>query len=176
MNYPGGSRPEDSPSKVFFCLLQTPSLPDVQQKCVRVSVHANTAADTRAASNRCRRRPKARDRSGGCVKELAYVGHVASTKQVCHYLMAACLAIAQVGILEFSRDRKMMSVRARRSGADTLFVKGAPESILQRCTQVGRASLVQAPVHPSGGLSSKTFSETVSESNAKGKNRQGCCV
>jgi Ca2+ transporting ATPase len=40
---------------------------------------------------------------------------------------------------EFSRDRKSMSVLARRQTADTnpiLYVKGAPESILDRCTSV----------------------------------------
>ena len=42
---------------------------------------------------------------------------------------------AQVGMLEFSRERKMMSVRCRREGQDTLFLKGAPEAVLPRCTQ-----------------------------------------
>ena len=37
---------------------------------------------------------------------------------------------------EFSRDRKMMSVLIRRNGVGALFVKGAPESVLERCNSV----------------------------------------
>ncbi|KAI0797816.1 calcium-transporting ATPase [Abortiporus biennis] len=37
---------------------------------------------------------------------------------------------------EFSRDRKMMSVLVRRDNSGSLFAKGAPESILDRCTSV----------------------------------------
>ncbi|CAL8471661.1 g11203 [Coccomyxa elongata] len=42
----------------------------------------------------------------------------------------------RITALEFSRSRKMMSVRCRRAGKDTLFVKGAPEAIFARCTHV----------------------------------------
>jgi magnesium-transporting ATPase (P-type) len=45
-----------------------------------------------------------------------------------------------VGVLEFSRERKMMSVRCRREGRDTLFLKGAPEAVLARCTQARPAT------------------------------------
>lgn len=37
---------------------------------------------------------------------------------------------------EFSRDRKMMSVLVNTRNRDVLFAKGAPESILDRCTSV----------------------------------------
>lgn len=37
---------------------------------------------------------------------------------------------------EFSRDRKMMSVLVRLNGLGALFVKGAPESVIDRCTMV----------------------------------------
>ena len=42
----------------------------------------------------------------------------------------------QISALEFSRDRKMMSVLARQGPSLTLFCKGAPEAVLPRCTQV----------------------------------------
>jgi len=39
----------------------------------------------------------------------------------------------RLATLEFSRDRKMMSVLCTRKGQETLFVKGAPESVLAVC-------------------------------------------
>ena len=48
--------------------------------------------------------------------------------------------LLQISQLEFSRDRKMMSVRCRKQDQDqdTLFVKGAPEAVIARCTQVSK--------------------------------------
>jgi magnesium-transporting ATPase (P-type) len=46
--------------------------------------------------------------------------------------------VLQISQLEFSRDRKMMSVRCRRQGQDALYVKGAPEAVLARCSRVSQ--------------------------------------
>ncbi|KAF8579491.1 calcium ATPase [Ramaria rubella] len=44
-------------------------------------------------------------------------------------------SITRLLTFEFSRDRKMMSVLTRRvTGGGALFVKGAPESVLERCS------------------------------------------
>ncbi|XP_073159366.1 calcium-transporting ATPase 3, endoplasmic reticulum-type isoform X2 [Henckelia pumila] len=42
----------------------------------------------------------------------------------------------KVSQLEFSRDRKMMSVLCNRKQIEIMFSKGAPESILSRCTSI----------------------------------------
>ncbi|KAG5595085.1 hypothetical protein H5410_036317, partial [Solanum commersonii] len=42
----------------------------------------------------------------------------------------------KVSLLEFSRDRKMMSVLCNRKQMEIMFSKGAPESILSRCTNI----------------------------------------
>nr|GAT43961.1 Ca-transporting ATPase [Mycena chlorophos] len=44
--------------------------------------------------------------------------------------------ISRLLTFEFSRDRKMMSVLVRFNGTGALFAKGAPESVLDRCTSV----------------------------------------
>ncbi|KAH9039408.1 Ca-transporting ATPase [Lactarius hengduanensis] len=44
--------------------------------------------------------------------------------------------ITRLLTFEFSRDRKMMSVLVQLDNAGCLFVKGAPESVLERCTTV----------------------------------------
>ncbi|KZT28530.1 calcium-transporting ATPase [Neolentinus lepideus HHB14362 ss-1] len=45
-------------------------------------------------------------------------------------------AIPRLLTFEFSRDRKMMSVLVRLGGSGALFAKGAPESVLERCSSV----------------------------------------
>ncbi|KAF9668462.1 hypothetical protein SADUNF_Sadunf14G0006100 [Salix dunnii] len=42
----------------------------------------------------------------------------------------------KVSVLEFSRDRKMMSVLCSRKQTKIMFSKGAPESIVSRCTSI----------------------------------------
>ncbi|KAG6896738.1 hypothetical protein C0992_006455, partial [Termitomyces sp. T32_za158] len=59
---------------------------------------------------------------------------------------------------EFSRDRKMMSVLVRLNGSGALFVKGAPESVLERCTSV----LVEGKIIPLTPLLRTTILERTS--------------
>ncbi|KAI3784247.1 hypothetical protein L1987_43342 [Smallanthus sonchifolius] len=42
----------------------------------------------------------------------------------------------KISLLEFSRDRKMMSVLCSRKQIEIMFSKGAPESILSKCTSI----------------------------------------
>uniref|UniRef100_A0A6N2MLM8 Calcium-transporting ATPase n=1 Tax=Salix viminalis TaxID=40686 RepID=A0A6N2MLM8_SALVM len=42
----------------------------------------------------------------------------------------------KVSVLEFSRDRKMMSVLCSRKQTKIMFSKGAPESIISRCSNI----------------------------------------
>ncbi|CAA0809061.1 Calcium-transporting ATPase 3- endoplasmic reticulum-type [Striga hermonthica] len=42
----------------------------------------------------------------------------------------------KVSVLDFTRDRKMMSVLCNRKQVQIMFSKGAPESILPRCTNI----------------------------------------
>ncbi|KAJ7966509.1 Calcium-transporting ATPase [Quillaja saponaria] len=42
----------------------------------------------------------------------------------------------KISVLEFSRDRKMMSVLCSRNQLHALFSKGAPESIMSRCSTI----------------------------------------
>lgn len=49
-----------------------------------------------------------------------------------------CLSIEtlQISVLEFSRNRKMMSILCSRNQSHILFSKGAPESIISRCSSI----------------------------------------
>ena len=42
----------------------------------------------------------------------------------------------QISVAEFTRDRKMMSVLCSRNQLQIMFLKGAPESIISRCTSI----------------------------------------
>ncbi|KAJ8773265.1 hypothetical protein K2173_028442 [Erythroxylum novogranatense] len=44
--------------------------------------------------------------------------------------------LKKVSVLEFSRDRKMMSVLCSRKQMEVMFSKGAPESIISRCSHI----------------------------------------
>lgn len=46
------------------------------------------------------------------------------------------LNVLQLDVLEFSRDRKMMSVLCSQNQLHVLFSKGAPESIISKCTTI----------------------------------------
>ncbi|XP_062078284.1 calcium-transporting ATPase 3, endoplasmic reticulum-type [Humulus lupulus] len=44
--------------------------------------------------------------------------------------------LKKISVAEFTRDRKMMSVLCSRNQLQIMFLKGAPESIISRCTSV----------------------------------------
>ena len=64
-------------------------------------------------------------------KSLSSLGPEARANAVNEYYERT---LPRLMTFEFSRDRKMMSVLVRRNGAGALLVKGAPESVLERCT------------------------------------------
>ncbi|KDQ59419.1 hypothetical protein JAAARDRAFT_32974 [Jaapia argillacea MUCL 33604] len=71
--------------------------------------------------------------NGELAKTLSTLSHAARTSAVNdHYERA----IPRLLTFEFSRDRKMMSVLVKLNGTGALFVKGAPESVIDRCTTV----------------------------------------
>ncbi|KAH7326486.1 calcium-transporting ATPase [Stachybotrys elegans] len=55
----------------------------------------------------------------------------------CHYASAQYeKSLPRLATYEFSRDRKSMSVLVQNGNQKKLLVKGAPESIIERCTEV----------------------------------------
>ena len=60
------------------------------------------------------------------------------TAAASHYCGLYAASFTKLATLEFSRTRKSMSVLCRhtRSGKNLLFVKGAPESLLPRCSHL----------------------------------------
>ncbi len=55
-------------------------------------------------------------------------------------MISISMIAVQVSTLEFSRDRKMMSILAQGpNNQDVIFVKGAPESVLESCSHVSPA-------------------------------------
>jgi len=69
----------------------------------------------------------------GLAKSLPDLDPAARADVVCEFYERS---IPRLLTFEFSRDRKMMSVLARRNGTGVLYAKGAPESILERSTSV----------------------------------------
>merc|ERR1719171_1560313 len=75
-----------------------------------------------------------------CVEVMAASTSAASSGPLLQKLEVTGHTYEQRAILEFNRDRKSMSVlvadknSTKRKHKNELFVKGAPESVLQRCT------------------------------------------
>ncbi|KAF8631415.1 hypothetical protein AX17_005093 [Amanita inopinata Kibby_2008] len=67
------------------------------------------------------------------MKSLTSIPPAARANAVNEYIERS---ITRLLTFEFTRDRKMMSVLVRLNGTGALFVKGAPESVLDRCTSV----------------------------------------
>lgn len=71
-------------------------------------------------------------RDGSVMKALDSLPPATRTCAVNDYIETA---FSRLLTFEFSRDRKMMSVLVKRgSNGGSLFAKGAPESVLERCT------------------------------------------
>jgi Ca2+ transporting ATPase len=68
--------------------------------------------------------------------------------------------ITRLLTFEFSRDRKMMSVLVQLDNTGCLFVKGAPESVLERCTSVLTPGGRKVPF--SDSLRSRLLAQTAS--------------
>ncbi|KAF8061537.1 Ca-transporting ATPase [Lyophyllum atratum] len=72
-------------------------------------------------------------RDAEVTKSLSSLSDAARANAVNEYIERS---IPRLLTFEFSRDRKMMSVLVKLNGSGALFVKGAPESVLDRCTTV----------------------------------------
>ena len=72
--------------------------------------------------------------------------------------------ISRLLTMEFSRDRKMMSVLVKLNGSGALLVKGAPESVLDRCTTV----MIHRQVMPLTSELRATLAERISVYGAQG--------
>ncbi|KAJ7632447.1 hypothetical protein FB45DRAFT_912454 [Roridomyces roridus] len=72
-------------------------------------------------------------RDGNITKSLSDLSPSARASVVNEHFESS---IPRLLTFEFSRDRKMMSVLVKLNGSGALFAKGAPESVLDRCTSV----------------------------------------
>ncbi|KAI9599303.1 calcium-transporting ATPase [Syncephalis fuscata] len=72
------------------------------------------------------------------INARAFSGQLSSDERASYINAHVESLVHRVHTFEFSRDRKSMSVLARDHGKShaTLYVKGAPESVLERCTHV----------------------------------------
>lgn len=73
-------------------------------------------------------------------------------------------SIPRLLTFEFSRDRKMMSVLVKLNGAGALFVKGAPESVIDKCT----AALINGSVIPLTDSLKKVLTWHTAQYSARG--------
>ncbi|KZP20856.1 calcium-transporting ATPase [Athelia psychrophila] len=103
------------------------------------AVYANIGEPTEAALKVLVEKIGCRD--AAVSKSLASLSHAARACAVNEHLERT---IPRLLTMEFSRDRKMMSVLAKLNGSGALLVKGAPEAVLDRCTTV----MVQGQVLP----------------------------
>ncbi|KAG6831310.1 hypothetical protein H0H92_011517 [Tricholoma furcatifolium] len=95
------------------------------------STYANVGEPTEAALKVLVEKIGTRDLE--ITKSLSALSEAARASAVNEHIERS---IPRLLTFEFSRDRKMMSVLVKLNGSGALFVKGAPESVLERCTSV----------------------------------------
>ncbi|KAF7304679.1 Calcium-transporting ATPase [Mycena kentingensis (nom. inval.)] len=95
------------------------------------AVYSNVGEPTEAALKVLVEKLGCRD--GDVTKSLSSLSPAVRANAVNEHLERS---IPRILTFEFSRDRKMMSVLVRLNGSGALFAKGAPESVLERCTSV----------------------------------------